>query len=131
MKKRGVVLPGHKKVKGVIDRHKAKDCENQMDGCLPCKNCAANILQTRWRCKGTSETPPRPAQPRPGTPPAPPDDSEGSQRSEIEGVPPGYLYIHTPRPRTYFFNPDPYAKDRMRDNNSIPDLLTDEGPSTG
>jgi len=99
-KKWGVVLPRHRKVKGVINRHRTKDRENQMDGCLPCIHCAANNPQTRWRCKGTSATPPRPGQPRPGTPPAPPDDSESSQCSETEGVPPGYLYIHTPLPRT-------------------------------
>jgi len=67
----------------------------------------------------------------PGTPPAPPDDGERTQSSATEGVPPGYVYIHTPLPSARFFNPDPYAKDHMRDKDFIPDLLTDEGPSTG
>ena len=64
-------------------------------------------------------------------PPAPPNDSGRTQCSETEGVPPGYVYIHTPLPRAQFINVDPFAKDRMRDNDFIPDLLTDECPSTG
>jgi len=67
---------------------------------------------------------------RPGKPLAPPDNSDRTQSPETEGVPPGYLYIHTPLPSARFSNPVPYAKDRMRDKDCIPDLLTDEGPST-
>ena len=76
--------------------------------------------------------PPPPAEPpRPGRPPAPPDDSERNKRPETDGVPPGYVYIHTPLPWTRFLNLDPYGTDRMRDTYFIPDWLTDEGPSTG
>jgi len=64
-------------------------------------------------------------------PPAPPDDSQRTQSSKTEGVRPGYLYIHTPLASAQFFYLDPYAKDRMRNEEFIPDLLTDEGPSTG
>jgi len=64
-------------------------------------------------------------------PPAPPDDIERTQSPTTEGVPPGYVYVHTPLPCARLFNLDWYAKDRMHDKDFIPDLLTDEGPSTG
>jgi len=130
-KKWGVVFPGHNKVTAAIERHLPMVQENQTDSCLPSHNGTTKNPQTRWRCKWTAALPPRPAPPRPGTPPAPPDDSEITQSSETEGVPPGYVYIHTPLPSTRYFNLDQYAKDRMRDTDFIPDLLTDEGPSTG
>ena len=75
--------------------------------------------------------PPQPAPLRPRTPPVPPDDSERTQSSETDGVPPRYLYIHTALPSSQFFNLHPYAKDHMHNKDFIPDLLTDEGPSTG
>jgi hypothetical protein len=59
-----------------------------------------------------------------------PGDSERSPRSKIEGVPPGYVYIHTPLPSTQFLNLNAYAKDRKRNDDFIPDLLTDIGLST-
>jgi len=127
----GVVLHGHNKVKATIEEHLPMVRDNQTDGCLPCQTGTAQNPQTCWRCKGRGAPPPRPAPPRPGTPSAPPDDSERTQPSETEGVPPGYVYIHTPHPSTRFFNLDPYAKDRLRDKDFIPVLLTDEGPSTG
>jgi len=46
-------------------------------------------------------------------------------------MPPGSGYIHTPLPNGRFFNLDAYAKDRKRDKDFIPDLLTDEVTSTG
>jgi len=69
--------------------------------------------------------------PGPRTPPAPPDDSERTQSFDTQGVPPGYVNIHTPLASTRFFNLDTYAKDRLRDQDCIPDLLIDEGLSTG
>jgi len=39
--------------------------------------------------------------------------------------------IHTPLPSAQFFNLDEYAKDHKRDEDFNPDLLTDEGTSTG
>jgi len=130
-KKRGVVFPRHNKVKPAIERHPAMVRENQMDACLPFQNVTAKTQQTHWRLKGTGAPPPRPAPLRPGMPPAPPGDSEKTQSSETEGVPPRYVYIHTPLPSGRFFTLDPYAKDRMHNKDFIPDLLTDEGPSTG
>jgi len=127
-KKRGVDFPGHNKVKAAIERHPAMVCENQTDGCLPCQNGTAKNPQTRWRCEGTGAPPPQLAPPRPESPPVPYDDEVGS---ETEGVPPEYVYIHTSLPSARFFNVDPYAKDHMRDQDFIPDLLTHDGPSTG
>ena len=57
-KKRGVVFPGHKKVKAAIERHPAMLRQNQTAGCLPCQNGTAKNPQTRWRRKGTGAPPP-------------------------------------------------------------------------
>jgi len=130
-KKRGVVFPGHNPVEAAMDRHPAMVREIQTDGCLPGRNGTATNPQTRWNCIGMTAPPPQPAPPRPWIPAAPPDHNKRTQSSETEGVPPGYVYIHTPLPSAQFFNLDPYTKDRMRDNDFILDLLTDEGASTG
>ena len=61
----------------------------------------------------------------------PPGDNEGAHASPIEGVPPGYIHIHTPLPKAQYFNLDAYVEDRKRDKDFIPDLLNDEGTSTG
>jgi len=61
----------------------------------------------------------------------PPNYDEAAHLSEIKGVPPGYVYIHTPLPSAQFVNHDAYAKDRKRDKHFDPDLLTDEETSTG
>jgi len=53
-----------------------------------------------------------------------------TQRSEIDGVPPRYVYISTPLPKAQLFNLDAYANDRERDKDLIPDSQTDEGQST-
>ena len=138
-KKRGVEFPGHDNVKAAMEIHLATIRENQTDGCLPCQNCTAQNPQTSWRCKGTGAPPPqwreqptpepRPHLPR--TPPVPPSQNEATHVSEVEGVPPGYVSIHTLIPRAQFFNHDACAKDRKRDKDLNPDLLTNEGTSTG
>jgi len=127
-KKRGVVFPGHDKVKAAIKRYLAMVRNNQTDGYLARHNDTAKIVQRRWRLTGKGASPPRRAPLRPGTPPAPSVDDESS---ESEDVPPGHVYIDTSLPSARFFNLDPYAKDRMRNQDFIPDLLTDEGPSSG
>jgi len=96
--KRGVEFPGHNKVMAAIGRHPAMVLENQMDGRLPCQNGTAKNPQTCWRHNGTGEPPPDPAPPPPEMPPAPSGANQGAHHSEIEGVPPGYVYIHTPLP---------------------------------
>jgi len=138
-KKWGVEFPGHKNVKVAIERHPAMLWENQTDGYLPCQNDTAQNSQTRWRRKGTGARPPErlrqptpePTPQPPEMPPVPPSINEAAHLSEIEGVPPGYVYIHTSLPSAQFFNHDAYAKDRKRDKHFDPDLLTDEEISTG
>jgi hypothetical protein len=105
--------------------------ENQMDSCLPCQNNTIKNPQTHWRCIGTGTPPLELAPPSPGIPPVSPCDSERSESSKIEGVPPSYVYIHTSLPSAKFFNLNVYTKDRKHDTDCIPDLLTGEGPSTG
>jgi len=137
--KLGVEFPGHRNVKAAMERHSAMLRENQTDGCLPCQNATAQNPQTRWRRKGMGAPPPdwlrhptpEPMPPPPEMPLVPPGNNEAAQVSEIEGVPPGYVYIHTPLSRAQFFNHDAYAKDCKRDKDVNPDLLTDKGTSTG
>jgi len=136
---RGDESPGHENVKAAMERHPAMLWENQTAGCLPCQNGTAQNPQTRWRRKDTGAPPPeRLRQPTPELTPHPPEepavpssDNEAAHLSEIEGVPPGYVYIHTPLPSAQFFNLDAYGKDRKHDSAFNPDLLTDEGTSTG
>ena len=75
--------------------------------------------------------PPDPAPPAPAMPPAPPGDNKGAQSPRIDSVPPGYLYIPSPLPNAQFVNLDAYPKDLKCNKDYIPDLLTDEGTSTG
>jgi len=130
-KKQGVVFPGHNKVKAAIERHTAIVQENLTDCCVPCQNGTAKNAQTHWRHKGTDAPPARLLPPSPGMHTAPPDETESTESSKPDGLPPGYVYIHTPLHSARFFNRDPYANDPMRNEDFIPDLLTDEGPSTG
>jgi hypothetical protein len=129
-KKRGVVFPGHKKVKATMERHPAMVYKNHMAGCHPCQNGTAMNPQTRWRRKGTTAPRPEPAAPLPGTPsppgtpPAPPGDTEGNESYEIEGMPSRCVYMHSPLPNTQFFNHNGFAKDSKRNKDFIPDLLS-------
>jgi len=138
-KKRGVESPGHKYVKAAMEWHLARLRENQMDGCLPCETGIAHQPQKRWRCKGTGAPPPErlrqpttePMPPPTERPLVPPGYNEAGHLSQIEVVPPRSVYIHTPLPCAQFFNHDAYAKDRKRDKDFNPDLLTNEETSTG
>ena len=92
-----------------------------------------------WRWKGTgARAPERLRQPTlermphpPRTPLVPSGDNEGAYASEIDGVPPGYVIIHSPLPSAQFFTFVAYAKDHKCDKDFNPYLLTDEGTSTG
>jgi len=138
-KKRGVEFPGHQDVKAATERHQAMLRENPTDGCLPCQHGTAQNPQTRWSRKAMGAPPPeRPREPAPEpttqlpeTPHVPPANEEATHLSEIEGVPPGYVYIHAPLPRAEFLNDDASAKDHKREKDFDPDLLTDDGTSTG
>jgi len=135
----GVGLPGHSNVTAGMERHPGMLRDTQSDGCLPCHNGTALNPQTCRRRKGRGAPPPvqlrqptpepRPHPPR--TPPVPPGDDDAAHKSEIEGVPPRYVYIRTPLLSAEFFNPDAYGKDRKLDQDFYRDLLTDTGTCTG
>jgi len=123
-KKRGVEFPGHQKVKAVTERHQAMVYKHRLAGCLPCQNGTAKNPVTRSRHKGTAAPPPELAAPPPGTPPAPPGDAEGNESYEIEGMPSRCMYIHSPLPKTQFFNHNAFAKESKHDKDFIPALLS-------
>jgi len=138
-KTRGFEFPGGINVKAAMERIPAMLQENQMDSCLPCQIGTAQNPQTRWRRIGRGapqpeqlrQLTPEPTPHPPETPPVPPGNNEAAHISEIEGVPPRYMFIHSPLPSAQFSNLDTNAKDRKRDKDFNPDLLTDEGTSTG
>jgi len=127
----GVEFAGHKQVKAEIGRYLAMVPENQMDVWISWKNGTALNQQTFWWCKGMGEPLPDPAPPLPWMPPAPPGDNEGAQCSEIEGVPPRYVYLQTSLSSAEFFYFDADANDCKWNKDHIPDLLTDEVTSAG
>jgi len=128
---RGVQFPGHKKKNAAIQRHLAMIRENQMDFSLLCYNGTAKTPLLCWRPKGSGTPPLQLVPPLPGTPPALSNHSESSERTEIVGVPHGNVYTHTPLPKTQCLRYDANAKNSKLANNLIPDLLTDQEPSTG
>jgi len=138
-RKRGVEFPVHRNVEAAIERHPAIVRGNQTDSHLPCQNGTAMNPQTCWRHIGTGAPPPdqcreptaEPMPPPPGILPAPPSDYEGAEGSQTKGLPTAYVYIHTPLPNSQCFNLDAYAKDSKRNKDFIPDLLAEEGTSTG
>jgi len=137
--KRAVEFPGQKNGKAAMEWHPAMLRENQTDGCLPFHTGTAQNPQTPWRHKGTRAPPqvlvrqptPEPMRHLPGIPPVSPAHNEGAHTSEIEALPPWYVYIHTSFPSAQFFNLDAYAKDPKHNKDINPDLLTDKGTSTG
>jgi len=127
----GVEFSGNAQVKAAMERHPAMVHENQMDGSLPRKDSTAENPQARWMRKWMGAHPSHPAPHPPGMPLAPPAENGRAPNSEINTVPPGYVYIHTPFPNAQLYNLDAYANDCKRNTHFIPDLLTDEGISTG
>jgi len=138
-KMKGVQFAWHKNVKTAMGTHTAMIRDNQTDGFLTCQDGTAQNPQSCWRCEDTGAPPPgrlRQLTPGetphpPGTPHVPPGRNEGAHASQMEGVPPRYVYIHTPLPSAQSFIIDAYAKDRKCDKDSNPDSLTGEGISTG
>jgi hypothetical protein len=136
---RGVQFPGHRNGKVAMVKHRDMLWDYRTDGCHPCHNGIALKPQTHWWCKGTGTHPPdllRQATPDPMPHPPrtsslPPGGNLGGHTSEIEVVPPCYLYIHNALHCAELFNHDESPKDRNRDRHFNPDMLTDEGSSTG
>jgi len=137
--KRGVEYPGHRQVKTAMETNPAVLRQNHTDGCHHCQNSSRKNSQTRWRCKGTGapspnrhrQPTPEPTPPRPRTPPEPSSDNAGAPSSQIDNLPPGYVVSHTPLPCNQFFNLDAYAQYSQHHTDFNPDMLTDEGISTG
>jgi len=123
-KMQGVVLPGYRQVKAAIDRLPVMHLENVMDGCHPHQNHTAQYQQTCWRGKGTCTPPPKPMPALPGVPPG---NNDGAHVSEIDGVPPRYVYVYIWLPNSQFLNHDAYAMDCKCDQECIPDFLTHTG----
>jgi hypothetical protein len=91
-KKRGVEIPGHKKVKAAIERYPAMVYKNHTAGGVPCQFGTEIDLQTCWRPAETAAPPPEPVAPLPGmqsppeTPPVPPGDTEGNESYKMEAM---------------------------------------------
>ena len=138
-KKRGVEFQGHNKEKAPRARHPAMLRRNQMPGCLPCQNGTAKNPQTRWRRKETGASPPNrrrqqnpePTPPMLGTPLASTGNISGDQPLEIINLPAGYTYSHTSLPCAESFTLDASAQESEHDTDFDPDMLPDEGTSTG
>jgi len=144
-KMRGVEFPWHEMVKGAIERHPAMLRQNQTDAGLPCHNGNAKNPQTHRGRKAKGESPPdrcrqptpepTPHQPRmltvPRTPPAPPGDNAGALVSQLVYFPAGDMYPHSSLPCTELVTLDAYAQDSHHHTDFDPDMLSDEGTSSG
>ena len=135
----GVEFPGHEVVKAAIERHPAMLCQNHTAGCRPCENGTPKNPQTRQRCKATGAFPPnqyRQLTPEltpslPSMPPAPTSNNARAQLSQMVYLPAGYAYSHTSLPCAESFTLDASAQNSQHDTDFDPDMLTDEGTSTG
>jgi len=142
-KKRGVEFPGNNKVKAAIERYQAILRQNQMPGCLACQNGTVKNPQTHRRRKGTGapppnqrrkETPeptPEPTTSVPGILPASTGNTSGAQSLEIINLLAGYVYSHTSLPCAESFTLNRSAQDSKHNTDYAPDMLPDEGTSTG
>jgi hypothetical protein len=58
-------------------------------------------------------------------------ENEGAEISELDNVPPRYVYLDAQLPNIQFLNHVVYVKDCKQVQDIIPDLLTDELATTG
>jgi len=150
-KKRGEEFLGHKKVKAVIEIHRAMFRQNHTPGYLPRQQGTAQNRMTRWRCTGTGAPPPhrhRQQTPEPTpeptaeltleqtsplrrTPPALTGNTSGDQWLEIITLLAGHAHSHISLPCTESFTLDTSGQDSEHDTDFNPDILPDEGTSTG
>jgi len=134
-----VEFPGHKMVEDAMDRHPAMLHQNHTARCLSCQNGTPKHLQTRWRHKGTGAPPPNrcrqptpePTPPLPRSAPCQTSNKWGAEHSKNLNLPAGYAYSHTSPHCAEFFTLDASAQDSQDDPEFDPDMLTDEGTSTG
>ena len=69
--------------------------------------------------------------PLPETQPAVTANNSRDQHSQIVNLPVGYAHSHTSFPCAEFFTLDESAQDSQHNTDFDPDMLTDEGTSTG
>jgi len=67
----------------------------------------------------------------PKTPLTAAGNSSAAKRAQIVNLPAGYAYSHTALPCAESFTGDASAQDSQHDTDFDPDMLTDEGTSTG
>jgi hypothetical protein len=127
------------KGKAAIERNAAMLFQNKMPGCLICQKGTANHPLTRWICTGTGAPPPNHRRqkipermsPLPGTPPASTGSTSRAQCQNLVNLPDGYAYSHTSYPCAESTTLDTSAQDSMHNTDFYPDMLPDEGASTG
>jgi len=139
----GNEFPGHTRVQAPIEWHPAMLCQNHMTGYLHCYNSTSKYPQTCWRLKETSPPPPnRPSQrtpettpeltpPLPGTPGSSTGNTSGRQLLEIVNLPAAYSYSHTFLPCAESCTLYTSVQDSKHLTDFDPDMLSDEGISTG
>ena len=126
-------------MKAAVERHPAMLRQDHTAGCLPCENVTTTSPQIRWTHDDTGAPSPnrrrQPTQqrtpPLSGMPTAPTGITSEAQRSQIDNFPAGYVYSHTSHTCAEFLKVDAYAQDSQYDADFNPDMLTDEGISTG
>jgi hypothetical protein len=118
-------------------------CQNQMPGCLPCLNGTAKNPLTRWTRKETGAPPPNrrrqqnpeptpePTPPLPGTPLASTGNTSSDHHLDIINFPASYTYLHRSLPCAETLTLDASDQEREQVTDFDPDMLPDEGTSTG
>jgi len=134
-KKRRVGFPGHTTVKAALERHPAMLRQNQTARCVRCPNGTAKNLQTQCRCNGIDAPPPDKR--RQATPPLPEmpltrtGNRSEAQCAQIVNLLARYAYSHPALPCAEVSTGYSSAQASQHDTDFDPDILTDEGTSTG
>jgi len=138
-------------MEAAIERHLAMLCQNHTLGCLASLNGTAKNPQTRWRHNGTvappskrltQQTPEPTPEPTPdltpeltpslpGMPPTSTGNNSRARPLEIVNLPAGYAYSHTSVFCAESFTLDISAQDSEHKPDYDPDMLPEEGTSTG
>jgi hypothetical protein len=142
-KKQGVQFPGHKQVKAAIERHLAMLCHNHTPGCLLWQNGTRYNPQTHCRCKKpgapppnrrrqqTQEPTPEPTSSLPKTPSATTSDTSGARHLDLINSLAGYAYLLICHSCAKSVTLEISGQDSEHDTDYDPDMLPDEGSSTG
>jgi hypothetical protein len=138
-KKQGVEFPAHETMYAMIERHPAMIRQNHMAGCLPCQKGTPKNPRTCWRCKGTGAPPPdwrrqptsKPMPHLPRMPPMPTSNISRAEHSQIFNLLAGYAYWHSSLACAEWFSLDASDQNSKHEEDFDPDMLTDQGISTG